>query len=292
LQQSVIDIPAWLLSVNFTGRQEQLDLISKLFNTAQGDIPSSCAIYGMPGIGKTQLMLRFAVWSLDQQQYTHVFWMSGTTVDKLYQGFTKILDLVGHHAQYLTDQGAKLTAARLWLEAEAQPWLLIVDNVHRDAVGFLQEHLPRKNRKGNVLFTTRTEDVAEVLVDAGRDSRCRMVHLQALELQDTANLLLKDAGIDTSTAMPVTLRQAEELVERVGRLPLAVVQAASFMKRTHTTLDKMGEMYKGEGKIDVSQYFMMHYHIFRINYSRTTVGDQMGEQPDSIRGTISCGNIH
>jgi GTPase SAR1 family protein len=58
--------------------------------------PARCVIYGMHGIGKTQLVLRFANDSFDQERYSHVFWMSATTVEKLSQGFADLLTLVTH----------------------------------------------------------------------------------------------------------------------------------------------------------------------------------------------------
>jgi hypothetical protein len=53
------------------------------------------------------------------------------------------------------------------------------------------------------------------------------------------------------------LDHAEVLVECVGRLPLAVVQAASFMKQTHTTLDQMLEMFRSEQKNEVGPYTLL-----------------------------------
>jgi hypothetical protein len=122
----------------------------------------------MPGVGKTKLILRFAHIVFAQFLYTHVFWMSGSTPDKLIEGLTKILDIVGHPERTRSEQNAKLTAARLWLEDSGQIdgvlWLLVLDNVDRSSLEFLSEHLPRRNVKGSILFTTRAADVAGALV--------------------------------------------------------------------------------------------------------------------------------
>jgi NB-ARC domain len=154
----------------------------------------------------------------------------------------------------LTEKSKKLTAARLWFEEEPRSWLLILDNVHRDTVPFLREHLPRRNVQGNILFTTRTEDVARTLVDIGGDPRRRMIHLSPMEIQDAASLLLKDADMNIEMATPSLFAQAEELVKCVGRLPLAVVHAASFMRQSGTSLNHMVALYKGEQRMDVSKY--------------------------------------
>jgi hypothetical protein len=229
-----------------------LDFLQNALSESHSGVPSRCAVYGMPGIGKTQLLLRYAKLSWDQNLYSCIFWISATSVDKINQGISGILDLIGHPDRYLQDQTAKLMAVRLWLEKyNGGNWLLVFDNVQRETLGFLRDHLPLTNERGNILFSTRTEDVAESLANVGGE-RHRILGLQAMELRDTANLLFSDAGIDVGMLSPSHFTQAEDLVKRVGFLPLAVVQVASYMKQTHTTLDNMLELYKRERKIVVN----------------------------------------
>jgi hypothetical protein len=209
----------------------------------------------MPGLGKTQLLLRYAKLSWDQNRYSCIFWISAASVDKINQGISGILDLIEHPDRYLQDQTAKLTAARVWLEKyEGGDWLLVFDNVHRETLSFLRVHFPLANERGNILFSTRTEDVAESLVNAAGEQH-PILGLQVMDLRETANLLFKDAGINAEIVTPSLLGQAEDLVKRVGRLPLAVVQAASFMKQTHTFLHNMLEFYKKERKLEVSSMY-------------------------------------
>jgi hypothetical protein len=132
--------------------------------------------------------------------------------------------------------------AQLWLEEPHDDWLLVFDNVDRNALDLLRTHLPRRNARGDILFTTRTVDVAEALVNmAGHEHST--LKLQTLDPHDTANLLFEDAGV---AVMPARLDHPQELVQCVDRLPLTVVQAASFTKQTHTSLDQMLDMYRGE----------------------------------------------
>jgi hypothetical protein len=216
--------------------------------------PRCCAVHGMPGVGKSQLLLHYAKTSFDQGRYFYVFWISATGVDKLNHGLAKVLDLVGHPDRYLQEQSAKLTAARLWLEEPHDgDWLLVFDNVDSSTLDFLRTYLPRRNGRGNILFTTRRADLAESLVTMTGNQHS-VLSLRSMELQDSANLLLKDAGFDMEKVTPDLFSRAEELVECVGRLPLAVVQAGACMKQTHTTLDQMLELYKSAQKIEVSSY--------------------------------------
>ena len=59
----------------------------RVFGVTHGNVPIRCAIHGiMHGLGKTQLNVQFANMSFDQARYSHVFWSSTTTVEKLHQG--------------------------------------------------------------------------------------------------------------------------------------------------------------------------------------------------------------
>jgi hypothetical protein len=256
--QCINDAPIDLLADNFTGRLEDLDSLSRVFgvqNVATGeDVPTRCAVHGMPGVGKTNLVLQFAQIMFARLLYSYIFWMSAATPEKLIEEMAKILDLVKHPERYRPEQNAKLTAARLWLE-DFQPidgdgWLLIVDNVDRSALEFLREHLPRRNAKGNILFTTRAADVADILVRV--PGRCHSkLKLRVPNLVDTTDLFFTITGINARTVTSEQKNQAEQLVQNLGSLPLAVVHVASYMRQTDMTLDSLLQMSKGECKIEV-----------------------------------------
>lgn len=212
-----------------------------------------CAIFGVPGVGKTQLALHYARDSFPQS-YKFVFWISANTTEKLNQGLANLLNLVGHADRNHPEQSARLIAARRWLEdcppTGISPWLLVIDNANKDTLGFLREHLPRTSHGGDVLFTTRMEDVARNLARSA-GSEARIVDLRSLEVQDAAKLLLRDAGIDADSAPPNTVSKAEELVGKVGCLPLAVDQAASFMRQKKNTIEELLDLYGSENKTNV-----------------------------------------
>jgi hypothetical protein len=206
----------------------------------------------MHGIGKTQLALRYGKFAFDRRRYSHVFWIQATTVEKLNHGFTKILDLLGHPDRGNQKQDAKLTLARRWLECpdkDGVDWLIVFDNVERPTLEFLRTHLPRQNVRGNILFTTRTQDVAEILVTGRQDCT---IDLRAMDIPTAVGLFFQDANVDMNIVDSTLESEAEQIVRYVGRLPLAVSQAASFMKRSQKTADEMLALYKGKQKVDVS----------------------------------------
>jgi NB-ARC domain len=246
------DTPVDLLSVYFTGREKELDEIKKILDVVHEDIPTRCVVYGMHGIGKTQLALRFAKRSFDQLQYSHIFWMSATTVEKLNQGFADLLTLVVHPDRpNLGDQRARLKAARRWLEdAISINWLLVLDNVDATVLSFLQEHLPRKNQQGKILLTTRTADVATVLArTAGKQHHAMELGLPKIE--DATRLLFVESNTDVTTATTLIKSKADDVVKFVGQLPLAISHTASFMKQTGKSLDELLLLFHSEHRTHV-----------------------------------------
>ena len=230
--------------------------------------------------GKTQLALQFAQLSYHRQQYSLVFWMSGATVEKLNHGFAKILTLVGHLDYSNSDQSIWLTSARRWLEEpnvnDPEPcrWLLVLDNINQEAVSFLREHLPRKYPSGNILFTTRTRAIAEVVSTvAGRQHH--ILELIVPNLEHVANQLLKEAGLDSADQVSASTGDAEALVKCVGCLPLAISHAASFAKQSHNRLDVVLGLYQSKHKYDVSfTYFVCMSSVLMV---RCWEVDQLAE---------------
>jgi hypothetical protein len=248
------DAPTHRLTTHFTGRRRELDFLFEVFNETQCSVPIRCVVYGMPGIGKTSLVLQYAVESFDRGFYSQVLWSSGTTVDKLNEGMVKILDLVGHPERDRPEQGAKLTAARRWLEdpqgGDDIRCLLVIDNVDRETLEFLRDHLPRKNGRSHILFTTRTVDVADALVDITGASH-RKLEIGVSDMYDNVRLFFSCAAIETDSMASVEIWKAQELIKTVGSLPLAIVHAASYMKQTRTSLEDMLELYQSEHKGEV-----------------------------------------
>lgn len=146
----------------------------------------------MPGIGKTQLALRYAKESFAQQIYSHIFFIEATSITKLQQGLVHLLQLV-QPLDSVCAESVQLHLAQRWLEEShsAISWLLIIDNVMLDSVDFLVAHLPRENLSGNILFTPQSRKVAEAVVGiAGA------VQLEPLSSDDAVDLLLERARVD------------------------------------------------------------------------------------------------
>jgi hypothetical protein len=255
LALSFNEAPVNYLSDYFNGRAGELARIGEGLDVDHGDSPARCIIHGKRGIGKTQLALQYAKFSFDQQRYSLIFWISGTTIENLNDGFDDLLHLVDHPDRSRPlEPRAKLNAARRWLE-DSSPleWLLVLDDVDRGTLDYVQEHLPCKNMRGNILFTTRIESIAQALASAG-GQRHEIIELGPPEVVDAVNLLLAEIDTDATSQSSLAIQKAESVVHSLGRLPLAIYNAASFMRQTHMNLDEMQRLLQSEHRTQVRSH--------------------------------------
>ena len=112
LPASVCELPDFILSSYFTGRDNELEQIDCALRTSSEDLPARCVIYGMPGVGKTQLALKYATVASRRSQYTYVFWVSAASVEKLTRDFSKLIDLLRLPGRYAMDQVSEQIVAR------------------------------------------------------------------------------------------------------------------------------------------------------------------------------------
>ena len=208
-----------------------------------------CVLYGNQGVGKSQLTYKWAKTTFDRGENRYVMWISATTVEKLYQGFCRLLHSVNHPDRSHPEQSVRLAAAQRWFEeVDSGDWLLVLDNVFPETVDFLREHLPRQNGRGSILLTTRTQHVAMALASAAGEQH-EVVEVPLLSVAAGVELFLghfPDGEIDAPPA------KVEQIVKSVGCLPLAISHAASYMKQTRSTVDDMLNLYESKRKIDVS----------------------------------------
>ena len=238
-----------LPSSNFIGRSNELNQINDALAAVHGDAPSRCIVYGMPGLGKTQLALKYSEQAYKELRYEFVFWISAASAEKLSQGFSKLVDLLCLPERHSLDQSAKHIAARAWLE-DSNPkverkWLLVLDNVNEETAVHVREIVPQKNNSGSTLMTTRTEHVAESMAVAfGERHPC--FGLRASDVDDAVTLLLRAAKIDQESQETTEFQEAKELVKSVGYLPLVVDQAASFIRESVHSINQVLKIYRSE----------------------------------------------
>jgi hypothetical protein len=264
------DAPVDLLSIHFIERERELNLVRNAHQGSEENAPIRCAIWGIPGVGKTQLAIRYTKIFLEDATVSAVFWMSCSNVEKLQQGFSKLLNLIDHPDQFRPEQSARVVAARRWLE---QPevsgifrWLLVLDNVDITTLGFLRENLPRQGKQGRILITTRTEAVANAVCKASGRLQLSF-ELEPPVMGDAIIFFLKSVGVSEGSMSSASRRQVTELIDCLGRLPFAVEHAASYLSQSPQTIDSLTRLYRGNERSNVCSILHRYLALSPIEVS-------------------------
>ncbi len=222
---------------HFIGRTETLKKLTAHFKPAQAGMKLCflSTISGLGGIGKTQVALKFLHHS--GHDYALRLWFRAEQENTLLQDYIELAERFR-----LMAMGEKLSKneiiARVKKHLENNPdWLAVYDNAIDYAS--IKSFLP--TRGGHVVITTRRskESLAKELQDQ------KSIDATTLEIDkftlDEALQYLKEmterSGVQEEQAM-------RELAKELDYLPLALAQAAAYIKRRGITTQDYRERYK------------------------------------------------
>ncbi|KAF2724185.1 TPR-like protein [Polychaeton citri CBS 116435] len=248
------DAPVDLLSTHFIGRERELSFIKNAYSVCERDVPTRCALWGIPGVGKTQLALQYSKIFLDNALVSAVFWIACSTTEKLYQGFSRLLVLAGHPDQDKMEQNVRIVAARRWLEQAngrgIHRWLLVLDKVDISTLEFLRQNLPRQSHQGQILITTCTEAVAQAICKVSGRMQSSL-EVEPPILKDATQYFLDSVGIDERSLSNANRLEICALVQYLGCLPFAIEHASSFFNQSSQTIDAFTKLYRGDEKSQI-----------------------------------------
>ena len=195
-------------NLHFSGRVTELAELHRVL-TSGHTAALTQAITGLGGVGKTSLALEYV--HLHRDAYGVIWWFNAedpTTLATEYAAMGRaLLGREGPSDALDVD----IAAARGWL-ASHEGWLLVFDNAEsREALAPYQPHVVR----GRILITSRNR---------GWDHLAREFRVSTMEPDEARDFLLERTGQDDADA-------AARLAEELGYLPLALEQAAAYIKR-------------------------------------------------------------
>ncbi|KAN0087289.1 hypothetical protein V8E54_000977 [Elaphomyces granulatus] len=210
----------------FLGRHNEVVGLQE--RIASKDQVRKMAITGLGGVGKTQIALEIAYRVRDEKPKFSIFWIPATSVEKIEQAYIDIGERLG--LQDVTPADMKKAVKAHLSSEKTGPWLLIIDNLDdmniwttSDASSpALKTYIPQ-SKYGFVLFTTRNQQLATSLVGPDVISIPEMDDEMATNLL-RASLIRKDLVNDAQTTT--------QLLSQLSYLPLAIIQAASYMNQT------------------------------------------------------------
>ncbi|KFA68627.1 hypothetical protein S40285_09472, partial [Stachybotrys chlorohalonatus IBT 40285] len=228
----------------FVGRDEILkQLLESVPPSASTDDCQRIVVEGLGGIGKTQLTIEVAYRIRDTHPDCSVFWVPAVSTVMFENACREIgqaLRIPGIDDDKADVKGLVKTALS---RNNAGSWLLIVDNADDAELLFtnpeLISYLPF-SRKGSILFTTRTHQVAIRLRSRG--------HITKLgELDDTEATQLLHQGLEPSQTEDI--ESTTQLLKYLANLPLAIRQASAYMaSNTNVTVSRYLEYCQSSNK--------------------------------------------
>jgi predicted metal-dependent hydrolase/KaiC/GvpD/RAD55 family RecA-like ATPase len=204
--------PVWNVparNADFTGRGAMLEKLRDKLAGGGVAVVVAQALYGLGGVGKTQLALEYA--HRFMADYDLVWWVPSERSEEI---SLALADLARKMGLQIGDNVAEAADAALEeLRRDASPhWLLIFDNA--DDPKQLEPYLP--TGAGHVLITSRNQawghaaEPIEVDVFTSDES--------------VAHLLRHVPELDAA--------EANEVADALGHLPLAVEQASAWLEQT------------------------------------------------------------
>jgi hypothetical protein len=160
----------------FVQRDRETSQLEKFFEDdadadADGKRRKVFVVYGMGGMGKTQLCVEYV--RRHRRDFSAIFWLDGSSKDALRQSLTDAASRVAREGSMSAGQpvpdphdvNGAIEALQQWLSSHANTdWLLVFDNVDREWQGAggsadpqaydFKDYLPPADH-GNVLITTR-----------------------------------------------------------------------------------------------------------------------------------------
>ena len=225
--------------LEFTGREAALEWLEHNFvsdkESSKFSGISCCTktICGLGGCGKTSLAVQFA-WRWKSHFNGGVFWINGESDTNVRKSVAENLALLNIPASTSENVDDFLNRFLAQLSNKDRPWLLVVDNadeltslecpsgVMKICNGPWQTNA-KAPKNGHILFTTRqnARDVKMLLKLSLKDCW----ELQSFTKEEGALFLMKRTGLEGESLY----KEAIDLAEELGGLPLALEQAAAHI---------------------------------------------------------------
>ncbi|KAE8399949.1 hypothetical protein BDV37DRAFT_297290 [Aspergillus pseudonomiae] len=225
--------PHWMVpfgrNFQFVGRQDEIAELERLIIERQG--PNKIAISGLGGVGKTHVALELAYRVRERDVDCSVFWIPCTSPEIIEQTYMDIAQMLG--MQDVKPAEAKEQVKAYLRHKDDLKWLLIFDNADdmdmwtkgSNGAPALKDLIPQ-SEQGRILFTTRNRKLAVKL--ASREIAISEVDEETgVKMLETA-LPGEDVIKDRETAVA--------LLSQLTFLPLAIMQAAAFIKENSISL--------------------------------------------------------
>ncbi|KAF0318883.1 hypothetical protein GQ607_013842 [Colletotrichum asianum] len=249
-------------NIDFIGRHQILNQLRQDFQhdprCSKEKGRSRISLYGLGGIGKTQIALAYAYWLRDVRPDISIFWVHASNPERFQQAFMRIAEEcnIPDHQNPSVDI---LSLVHAWLlRSKHAPWFMIIDNADDTSMFFQDvQKIPRMSvlnahekstrtlgqfvpecRHGSILITTRNKQAGQRLAP-GRPP----FEVPKLNDEESAQMIRIMTGDGQ-----LSLMTASNLSSQLEHLPLAIAQASAFIQENSMTIERYQELLNESDK--------------------------------------------
>ncbi|EEP78975.1 predicted protein [Uncinocarpus reesii 1704] len=212
--------------------------MDRYFNSGAEDSSQSfrsLALYGIGGVGKSSVALRYAETRIHRKELDAMLWVAAEKEVTLRQSFTDFAMRLKLPGAQPKDHDQNRTLVLDWLQNTECRWLLIFDNV--ESAELLMTYWPTSDR-GDVVLTTRNRAFGLSPADRGLeitewDTETGSQFLTYLLSADISNQLTEEEA-----------NSAHELSLKLSGHALALSLMAGLIHRRSWSIEEFVEMYK------------------------------------------------
>ncbi|KAI2923323.1 hypothetical protein CBS147343_872 [Aspergillus niger] len=245
----------------FVGREHTLSQVMERIMPL-GKAHSRVALYGLGGVGKTQIAIELAHQVHEAHPDASVFWIHANSISRFQESYYNLIKEC--EIESPEDKTDNLKLVKQWLEKQCKRWLLIIDNADQASLftsdgrqgqetstsdkqlqedSSIVQFLPESSY-GSILITTRNRAAGVKFVRGiGRN----MLEVDTMTKEES-RCLIKSA---LSGNYP-TESDMDELAGLLDYLPLAIMQAASFMEENVLTVNEYIKLHNDSDETKMS----------------------------------------
>ncbi|KAK6345776.1 hypothetical protein TWF718_007682 [Orbilia javanica] len=258
--ERIFDVPR-ILHPHFSGRRKYLDQIRDSLDCRSTDQEGAIvSVFGIPGVGKSQLTLKYAV--ENRSKYKYGFYTIANTVDHWLSSCDNVAQALGLPEAASTEQHKRTQALKRWLSTK-RDWILIIDDVTQSVVSLLRDNLPQ-HLGGHILLSTRDRYIAQ---EFSPPTSC--IRLCEMDPTEGKELILKIYSRNNSSS-----EIAEKISQELGGLPLALEQGTTCALQRCWELDKFFKNLQENKRVVIGSLLENPHHsdiITTLDIALTTL---------------------
>jgi len=222
------------------------------FNLLQNELCSKgkAVVVGMGGIGKTQLALNYAYEASEQGVYDLIYWIWSETEASFLNGYKNLLQDLKIFIEQDAPSDYLINLVKHYIPQKGK-CLLIYDNVPYPS--FLYDKIPKDT---DILITSLYNG----------EWCLPTIRLHLFSPEEAVTYLFEKTGIERTEKNKL---KANILAQELDYLPLALAQAAGYIKYSNCTLGDYLKIFKKNSNIEITPHFTDYQDSYKTRMQKS-----------------------